>query len=154
VYGRGILSFYTVDELSGGSKTEEAADDISFTHALTSLQQNMAFQTRALKGGGATPAADYTAQAWLGDDISVIATASGELLLFKRDQFLRGMEEAPRDGRAIDALAAYSKGFVAGGEAGAVHVYEYSDSDDSTKFTRIKSLRVTRKSIIMPLRAQ
>ena len=91
VYGRSILSFYNLEDLSSakekGSAEEEAED--ALTIAINEAPPSPLFQSRNVRLGGQPAALEYTAQAWLGDDLSVFATAQGELLLFRRDQFLR-----------------------------------------------------------------
>lgn len=115
------------------------------THNLTALQQNSAFVSRALAAGGSgSPSTDYTAQVWLGDDLSVVASAAGELLLFKRDQFVRVMgAESPLDGRVIDVMVAFSRGFITGGEGGSLRIYEYSSPDDTSRFTCTRTFRAS-----------
>jgi len=79
---------------AGGVGSEAAAaaaavDKTRLTHTMSVLPHNMAFQTRALRGGGSTPSTQYCAQCWLGDDISLVSTGDGELLVFKRNEFLK-----------------------------------------------------------------
>lgn len=57
----------------------------------------------------------------------VVSTDQGDLYLFNNMEFRGALPSAPDDGSAICNLAAFSKGFVAGGSTGALRVYERSD---------------------------
>lgn len=64
----------------------------------------------------------------LGNDQQVVvSTDQGDLYLFNNMEFRGALPSAPDDGSAICNLAAFSKGFVAGGSSGALRVYERSE---------------------------
>lgn len=53
------------------------------------------------------------------------------------------LDNSPRDGKIVDAMASFSRGFVTAGEGGLVRVYEYTDTEDTSKFACVKTLRAT-----------
>lgn len=55
------------------------------------------------------------------------ATASGDILIFRHGLLLTSLPTAPRDGKPILSLAAFSRGFLAGGADGALRVFELVD---------------------------
>jgi cilia- and flagella-associated protein 57 len=69
----------------------------------------------------------FLAHAWLEDDRFVAATDDGDLMLFEHTEFKRVLDTSPSDGRPIDALVSFSKGFLAGCDGGRLMVYERSD---------------------------
>lgn len=73
------------------------------------------------------------------DQQVVVSTDQGDLYLFNNMEFRCALPSAPDDGSAICTLAAFSKGFVAGGSSGALRVFERSD--DPREF--FKCLKVT-----------
>lgn len=56
-----------------------------------------------------------------------MSTDQGELYLFENLEFKCLLLSSPTDGAAIYNLAAFSKGFVAGGANGVLRVYERSE---------------------------
>ncbi|KAA0171370.1 hypothetical protein FNF28_00861 [Cafeteria roenbergensis] len=69
----------------------------------------------------------FLAHTWLEDDRFVAATDEGELLVFEHTDFKRVLDTSPADGRPIDALAPFSKGFIAGCDGGRLLVYQRSE---------------------------
>lgn len=69
----------------------------------------------------------FLAHAWLEDDRFVASTEEGELLVFEHTDFKRVLDSSPSDGRPVDALAPFSKGFLAGADGGRLLLYQRSD---------------------------
>jgi WD40 repeat protein len=69
----------------------------------------------------------FLAHAWLEDDRFVASTDEGELLVFEHTDFKRVLDSSPSDGRPVDALAPFSKGFLAGADGGRLLLYQRSD---------------------------
>ncbi|CAM9359992.1 unnamed protein product, partial [Chrysoparadoxa australica] len=77
----------------------------------------------------------FTCHAWLPEDKLVVASKTGDLLLFENLEFRCILGTAPGGAsNGIEQLAVYSKGFVTGGQGGQVSVYERSD--DPREFFR------------------
>ena len=70
---------------------------------------------------------NYLCHCWLPEDRVVVATDSGELLLFEGFEFRMVLASSPSDGESIDSLIAFSKGFVCGGAGGTLRIFERSD---------------------------
>ncbi|CAM9298321.1 unnamed protein product, partial [Laminaria digitata] len=83
----------------------------------------------------------YTAHCWLGDEQVVVSTDQGDLYLFNNMEFRGALPSAPDDGSTICNLAAFSKGFVAGGSSGALRVFERSD-DPREFFKCLKTFHI------------
>jgi len=77
----------------------------------------------------------FLAHAWLASNRFVASTDEGELLLFEHTDFKRVLDTSPADGRPIDALAPFSKGFLAGADGGRLLVYQ--QSDDARQFYKL-----------------
>lgn len=88
------------------------------------------------------PPQTYLAHCWLPDDYSVVSTASGDLLLFRREVFDRVLSASPSasaeseaDAGAAEVLVPYEGGFLTGGAHGLVRMYAPSD-DEGVFFRR------------------
>ena len=99
---------------------------------------------RTVKGGGSDllTALDYTAHAWLQDDLLLAGTKCGKLALFQEGTFVAILASSPDDGNAIRCIAPFSKGFVAGSDAATLRVYEFSDAPN-VYYTESKCHKVT-----------
>lgn len=69
----------------------------------------------------------------------IVSTEQGELYLFDNLEFRSVLSSSPSDGDAICSLAAFSKGFVAGGANGVLRVYE--KSEDPREFFKCLKVR-------------
>lgn len=83
---------------------------------------------------------NYLAHAWLPDDQVVVATDDAQLLLFESAE-LRTQWTTGEDGRVVNCIAVYSKGFICGGEGGIVRVFEKSE-DGREPFKRSTTLEI------------
>ncbi|CAM9408970.1 unnamed protein product [Ectocarpus fasciculatus] len=81
----------------------------------------------------------YTAHCWLADDQVVVSTDQGDLYLFETLEFRCAL--ATPTAEAICILAAFTKGFVAGGANGVLRVFERSD-DPGEFFKCLKTFRI------------
>jgi WD40 repeat protein len=77
---------------------------------------------------------DYLCHCWI-DDRLLIGTDTGDILLFENAEFRGVLETSPSDGKSIDSIVAYSKGFVCGCDEGALYVFQ-KDEKDVYKQTR------------------
>lgn len=70
---------------------------------------------------------NYVCHAWLNDDRLVVCSEVGEALLFDNGgEYKMTLPHSPGEPRSLLTVAAYSKGFVAGGDGGIVRVFERS----------------------------
>ncbi|CAM9245094.1 unnamed protein product [Scytosiphon promiscuus] len=83
----------------------------------------------------------YTAHCWLADEQVVVSTEQGDLYLFENLEFRCALATPATDGGSICALAAFSKGFVAGGANGVLRVFERSD-DPREFFKCLKTFHI------------
>ena len=68
---------------------------------------------------------------WLQEDRLIVGTESGDLLLFESTgEFKTVLPQSPSDGYAINAVAPFSKGFICGGDAGTIMIFEKTDDKD------------------------
>ncbi|CAM9100917.1 unnamed protein product [Ectocarpus sp. 6 AP-2014] len=81
----------------------------------------------------------YTAHCWLADDQVVVSTDQGDLYLFETLEFRCALGTPTVE--AICILAAFTKGFVAGGANGVLRVFERSD-EPGEFFKCLKTFRI------------
>eukprot|EP00898_Chlorokybus_atmophyticus_P003830 jgi/Chlat1/4448/Chrsp29S00328 len=74
---------------------------------------------------------NYVCHAWLPADVDrcVVATDNGELLLLENGEYKTTIPYT-WEGRSIECIIGYSKGFIVGGERGRVTVFERADPGD------------------------
>lgn len=99
--GRNILRFYRIDEDKFTPITESPA--MAKRH---SQNQN------------------YLCHTWLPGNRTVAGTSAGELLLFHETDLLTVLPSSPADGKSIDCLISFSRGFLAAGAMGILRMYE------------------------------
>ncbi|KAK7194984.1 WD domain, G-beta repeat [Novymonas esmeraldas] len=89
-------------------------------------------------GGVEAPDVHYLAHTWLIEEESrlVVSTDNGDLLLFEQQQYKHPLPLSPSDGIAITALAAYTKGFVCGGDMGLITLFERTRSKEMYRKVR------------------
>eukprot|EP00397_Hematodinium_sp_SG-2012_P002542 GEMP01002549.1.p1 GENE.GEMP01002549.1~~GEMP01002549.1.p1 ORF type:complete len:1215 (+),score=317.57 GEMP01002549.1:306-3950(+) len=97
---------------------------------------------------------NYTCHAWMHDDRLVLCTESGDILLFDQgSEFKMVLPCSPnavsgtQAHRSLLTIAAYSKGFVCGGDKGQVKVFERSD-DPKEVFRKAKDMCVDQSEAI------
>lgn len=73
-----------------------------------------------------------------------MSTDTGELYLFEDLEFRCLLPTSPADGSALHSLAAFTKGFVAGGANGVLRVYERSE--DPREFFRCLKVRAASRN--------
>ncbi|CEM35943.1 unnamed protein product [Vitrella brassicaformis CCMP3155] len=84
----------------------------------------------------------YTCHTWLSDDRLVVGTENGELLLFDNGgEFKMVLPCSPSEIRSALCMASYSKGFITGGEEGAIKIFEKSD-DPKEVFRKTVDVKV------------
>lgn len=76
---------------------------------------------------------NYLCMTWLPDDRMVVATDTGELLLFEANEFRTVLITSPSDGNSIDSIIPFTKGFLVGCNDSVLRVYERSDDRDFYK---------------------
>lgn len=102
--GRNILRFYRIDEDKFTPITESPA--MAKRH---SQNQN------------------YLCHTWLPGNRTVAGTSAGELLLFHETDLLTVLPSSPADGKSINCLISFSRGFLAAGAMGILRMYEPTD---------------------------
>ena len=76
---------------------------------------------------------NYLCHQWLDSDRCVVATDTGELLLFESYELKCSLSSSPADGNSIDSIVAYGakagshQGFICGGDDGMLYLFEYSE---------------------------
>jgi WD40 repeat protein len=78
---------------------------------------------------------NYLCHCWLSDDRVVVATDTGDLLLFDNFEFKLVLQSGIDDVGSIDCMVPYTKGFCCGGAGGTLRVYERSD--DSREYYKM-----------------
>lgn len=58
----------------------------------------------------------------------VASTDSGEIVLFKNNDWKQILQHSPADNKTIDCIIPFSKGFLCGCEDGVVRMFEKSDN--------------------------
>lgn len=58
----------------------------------------------------------------------VASTDTGDIVLFKNNDWKQILQHSPADGKAIDCIITFSKGFLCGCEDGVVRMFEKSDN--------------------------
>eukprot|EP00304_Pavlova_gyrans_P012532 CAMPEP_0206035036 /NCGR_PEP_ID=MMETSP1466-20131121/1785_1 /ASSEMBLY_ACC=CAM_ASM_001126 /TAXON_ID=44452 /ORGANISM="Pavlova gyrans, Strain CCMP608" /LENGTH=1327 /DNA_ID=CAMNT_0053409369 /DNA_START=150 /DNA_END=4130 /DNA_ORIENTATION=+ len=100
----------------------------------------------------------YTAHAWLADDRVLVGTEAGNLLVVDSGEFKLELQHSPADGNAIEAIAAYSKGFLCASDGGVVHAYERTEERELFKRAKSFSLEGLHTSVctlaVSPLEEQ
>lgn len=71
--------------------------------------------------------------AWVSEERVVVGTDNGELLLFDMGEFKLVLPQSPADGASIDVIITCAKGFICGGSAGTIHLFEKTDDKDYYK---------------------
>lgn len=104
VWGQNTFSFFSIEE-----------------DRLQPLPNSSAFVERKQQ--------DYRAHLWLPEDMSVLSTGEGDLLLFQKEALLTQLPASPSDGNAITALVACSRGFITGDEQGVVRLFEMATEE-------------------------
>lgn len=85
---------------------------------------------------------NYVCHAWLHDDRLVVCSEAGEALLFDNGgEFKMTLPCSPGEPRSLLTVAAFSKGFITGGEGGVIRVYERS-IDAKEVFRKAKEVRL------------
>ena len=90
---------------------------MSFTSHITCLQAKREPQ-------------NFLSHAFLRDkeDMMVASTDSGEIVLFKNNDWKQILQHSPADNKTIDCIIPFSKGFLCGCEDGVVRMFEKSDN--------------------------
>jgi len=98
---------------------------------------------------------NYTCHTWLHDDRLILCTESGDILLFDQgSEFKMVLPCSPNtQAQAVGlsaagsllTIAAYSKGFVCGGDKGTITVFERSD-DPKEIFRKARDMKVEQES--------
>jgi len=87
---------------------------------------------------------NFLSHCWLPpDDRIVVSTDSGDLLLVENSEFKCVLQGSPSEGLSIDAIIAYAKGFICGGDMGLVFIFERSD--DKELYRKMKAMKVDQK---------
>lgn len=81
---------------------------------------------------------NYRGHTWV-DDRILVGTDTGDILVFENADFRGVLESSPANGKSIDSIAAFSKGFVCGCEEGVLYVFE---RDDKEIYKQSKSFQI------------
>lgn len=81
---------------------------------------------------------NYLCHCWLDEQI-VVGTDTGDILLFDNAEFQGVLESSPSDGKSIDCITAFSKGFICGCDEGVIYIFE---RDEKEFFKRTKSFQI------------
>eukprot|EP01059_Diplonema_ambulator_P004009 TRINITY_DN13707_c0_g1_i1.p1 TRINITY_DN13707_c0_g1~~TRINITY_DN13707_c0_g1_i1.p1 ORF type:complete len:1204 (+),score=482.85 TRINITY_DN13707_c0_g1_i1:137-3748(+) len=102
-------------------------------------------QLKPAPGGmGKREPQNYLSHVWLPpEDRLVVSTESGDLLLVENFEFKTVLQGSPSEGLSIDALIAYAKGFICGGDMGLVFIFERCDDKDM--YRKMKAMKVDHK---------
>jgi len=80
-------------------------------------------------------AEDYLCHSWTTGRKMVAGTSTGNLLFFENEMFRSTLKSSPQNGKSIESIAAFSKGFVIGCDEGALKLYK-DDPADNYKLSR------------------
>ncbi|KAJ1455139.1 quinon protein alcohol dehydrogenase-like superfamily [Pelagophyceae sp. CCMP2097] len=83
----------------------------------------------------------YACHCWLPEERLVAATTAGDLVLYENYEFRMVLSTGGEASTRIESLCAYSKGFVCGGSAGSLRIYERSE-DVRESFKCLKVFRI------------
>jgi cilia- and flagella-associated protein 57 len=82
---------------------------------------------------------NYLSHCWI-DDRILVGTDNGEILVFENAEFRGALESSPsQDGKSIDSIAAFSKGFVCGCDDGILYIFE---RDEKKIYRQSKSFQI------------
>ncbi len=102
------------------------------------------FLENTLKGSSATigkrDPQNYLCHAWLDEERVIVATDTGDLLMFDFGELKLVLPMSPSDGNSIDCIIAYSKGFVCGGDLGVLSIFE--KTDDKEFYRRARTCKI------------
>jgi WD40 repeat protein len=88
--------------------------------------------------------------AWVAEERIVVGSDAGELILFEgTGEFKTVLPQSPTDGLPINAMVAYSKGFICGGGAGSIMIYEKTDDKDYYKKTKTISINQGMSNLVV-----
>ena len=95
---------------------------------------------------------NYTCHAWLPDDKErcIVACASGELLLVEGGEVKTVLQAS--DGQSIEAMVAYSKGFVCGSDGGVLTLYEKAE-DAKELYKKTNTFRIENHAVRVCVRS-
>ena len=96
-------------------------------------------------GLGKAHTQNFTCHAWVSDDRIVVATDNGDLLLIVDSEFKCPLPVNPSDNHSICAIIPTSKGFVAGGDNGLLHIFEATDDKEMYKKVRTLTTENSKK---------
>jgi WD40 repeat protein len=100
---------------------------------------------------GKRPPQNYTCHAWI-DDRILVGTDTGDILVFENAEFRGVLSSSPSDGKSIDSICAFSRGFVCGCDEGVLYVFERDEKEiyKASKsfqiegnFVRIKNIAIS-----------
>ncbi len=112
--------------------------------------ENSEFKSVSMNMGKREPQ-NYLSHCWI-DERAVVGTDTGDLLLFENGEFQGVLESSPSDGKSIDCIVAYSRGFVCGCDDGVLYVFERDDKEFfklaksfqiDANYVRIKSIAIS-----------
>jgi WD40 repeat protein len=95
-------------------------------------------------------ARNYTCHCWVEERV-LVGTDTGDILLYENAEFLGALESSPSDGKSIDCVTPFSRGFVAGSDEGVLYVFECDDREYyrltksfqiDNNYVRIKSIAI------------
>jgi len=71
---------------------------------------------------------NYLCHTWV-DDRILVGTDTGDILVFENAEFRGVLASSPANGKSIDCIAAFSKGFVCGCEEGVICIFERDEKE-------------------------
>ena len=151
VTGNGILRFLHIE--NSEFKAIPISMAVSTTTASATGGNNNAGGANGASAAAATvrpEARNYTCHCWVEERV-LVGTDTGDILLYENAEFLGALESSPSDGKSIDCLAPFSRGFVAGSDEGVLYVFECDEREYyrltrsfqiDNNYVRIKSITV------------
>eukprot|EP00163_Fabomonas_tropica_P019041 TRINITY_DN334_c0_g1_i4.p1 TRINITY_DN334_c0_g1~~TRINITY_DN334_c0_g1_i4.p1 ORF type:complete len:1057 (+),score=414.00 TRINITY_DN334_c0_g1_i4:945-4115(+) len=80
--------------------------------------------------------ANYLCHTWMNEERIIVATDTGDLLLFDLGDLKYVFPTSPTDGNSIDSIIPYAKGFVCGGDGGVLSLYEKTDDKEYYRMSK------------------
>lgn len=80
-------------------------------------------------------AEDYLCHSWCAGRKMVVGTSTGNILYFENEMFRATLKSSPQNGKSIESITPFSRGFVIGCDEGALKLYT-DDAAENYKLTR------------------
>mmetsp|Transcript_155 Transcript_155/g.483 ORF Transcript_155/g.483 Transcript_155/m.483 type:complete len:1201 (-) Transcript_155:691-4293(-) len=88
---------------------------------------------------------NYLSHCWLSDDRVAVGTDTGDIMIIDGAELKSVLLKGPADSNCVEALLAYSKGFVAGSEDGVISIYE--KTEDRELYKKARAFRIENNAV-------